>query len=127
MSPAETILANLPEVRDAFTKSPGPSGAWSLLLSTCPSLTAAMSLNTFRVLAPAILLTVDSLHKGCATTPRQDQSPAPKTFMGWSVQTGRDGYIRLHQRLGGKVRSVYVGKVWDEAKARERIAAKALD
>ena len=119
MSPAETVLANLPEVRAAFAKSPGPVGAWSLLQGTCPALTAAMSINSFRSVAPVVLLTAERLHKGCTLPEATPATPTttPRTFDGWSVQTDAKGYTRLHKKTGGKVRSLYIGKQWDEAKA----------
>lgn len=122
MTPAESILEHLAAVREAFAQAPGPSGAWSRLQVTCPALTDAVPLNTFRVVAPVVLATVDSLNNGCATP-----SPTPKTFAGWSVQTDSKGYRRLHKRHGGKVLSVYIGKIWNEAKATARIGAKVLD
>ncbi|WP_295586558.1 hypothetical protein [uncultured Lamprocystis sp.] len=126
MSPAETILANLAAVREAFSLSSGPVPAWRRLQTTCPDLTAAMSLNSFRSVAPVVLLTADRLHNQCATLPPVPAEPAsaPKTFDGWSVQTDPKGYIRLHRKHGGKVLSVYIGKAWDPDKARERITAR---
>ena len=47
----------------------------------------------------------------------------PKSFEGWTVHVGKDGYTRLHKKIAGKVRSLYVGRGWNETKARERIAA----
>lgn len=45
----------------------------------------------------------------------------PKTFEGWTVHTDEKGYTRLHKKVNGKVRGVYIGRQWDAAKARERI------
>jgi hypothetical protein len=46
----------------------------------------------------------------------------PGNYCGWTTQRGKDGYIRLHRKVQGKVKSIYIGRVWDEAKADERIA-----
>lgn len=126
MTPAETILEHLPAVREAFRLAPGALGAWGRLVATCPEVTAAMTFNTFKAVAPVVLLTAEpppdpdpDLGAAAATPPRA----TPATFMDWTVQTNKKGYIRLHRKVGGKVWSVYIGKDWDAALARERIVA----
>ena len=50
----------------------------------------------------------------------------PKNFMGWTVQTDGSGYTRLHKKVGGKVLGIYIGREWNEDKARARIEAMAI-
>ncbi len=122
MTPAEIILDHLPAVREAFSQAPGALGAWGRLQSTCPDLTAAMTFSAFKAVAPLVLLTAEQLpNDGATSEPMPSATPA--SFMDWSVHTNKKGYIRLHKRVGGRVWSVYIGKTWDAAKARERIEA----
>ena len=58
--------------------------------------------------------------------PVQEATPPPSRFNGWNVQTGKDGYIRLYRKVAGKVRTLHVGKVWDEAKAVEKVSASGI-
>ena len=51
----------------------------------------------------------------------------PKTFHGWSVQTGKDGYIRLHRKVAGKVLSLHIGRHWDEEKAAKKIEPLTIE
>jgi hypothetical protein len=43
---------------------------------------------------------------------------------GWTVRLTSKGYYTLCKSFGGKVESIYIGKVLDEAKARKRIAER---
>ena len=53
----------------------------------------------------------------------------PSRFLGWSVCRHPDrGYIKMYRRLNSKVRkSIYIGKVWDEEKAINRIKEKEAE
>jgi hypothetical protein len=77
-----------------------------------------MSRNTFRTITPVVLATAARL--------APEAPPAPRTFRFWTVGRDRGGLIRLHRKFSGKLKSVYIGKVWDEAKARERTEAVEL-
>ncbi len=48
----------------------------------------------------------------------------PKKIGRWNVQRSKDGYYRLYRKIGGKVRSIYIGKELDIEKAVRRIAEK---
>jgi hypothetical protein len=50
-------------------------------------------------------------------------SRIPKKIEGWSVEY-RKNYFRLYKRINGKLQWVYLGKIWDEIKAREKIEKK---
>ncbi len=118
MSPTETILANLAEVRDAFTQTGGPIPAWRHLQGTCPPLSAAMSLNTFRATAPVVLATAAQL-QAARVTPSE---PPPRNYRGWTLCAGKDGLLRGHRRADGKGYSLYFGKTWDQTRADAAIA-----
>ncbi|MGV0951290.1 MAG: hypothetical protein ACOYB3_11515 [Azonexus sp.] len=118
-TPTEIILDHLEAVRDAFAQAGGPVAAWNLLRDTCPAIAENMALNSFRTTAPPILGTVARL-----SVPPPPPPVAPRSFLFWTVATDRHGYLRLHRRIGGKVRTLYIGRQWDEAKAREKIAAR---
>jgi len=47
-----------------------------------------------------------------------------QSIEGWTVRLTSKGYYNLCKSFGGKVESIYIGKVLDEAKARERIAVR---
>ena len=44
----------------------------------------------------------------------------PSHFEGWIVGHDR-GFIKMHKRIDGKVRSIYIGKTWDETDAYSKI------
>lgn len=46
----------------------------------------------------------------------------PKHFHGWIIGSHK-GFIKLHKRVNGKVRSIYIGKEWNEARAIDKINA----
>ena len=48
----------------------------------------------------------------------------PSHFEGWIIGSHK-GFIKLHKRINGKVRSIYIGKVWDDEKAKAKIRAIA--
>ena len=45
---------------------------------------------------------------------------APPNYKGWTVARYK-GLIRLHRRVAGTMKSIYIGKRWDEDKVRERL------
>jgi hypothetical protein len=47
--------------------------------------------------------------------------PKSQNIEGWTVRLTSKGYYNLCKSFGGKVESIYIGKVLDEAKARKRI------
>jgi len=59
---------------------------------------------------------------------KSDQSDIPPgekiKVDGWNVVKGKDGYFRANRKIKGKVVSVYLGKKFNEEKAREKIRAK---
>lgn len=47
-----------------------------------------------------------------------------RNIEGWTVRLTAKGYYTVCKSFGGKVESIYIGKVLDEAKARKRIAER---
>ena len=93
-------------------------------LSDIPEI-AEMSFNSFKVHFPGFialmgLIQTDQSEKREVTvvTPIED---VPKSYEGWSVQTGKDGYIRLYKSFKGHVKSLYVGREWNPEKAMAKI------
>ena len=50
--------------------------------------------------------------------------PKSQNIEGWTVRLTAKGYYHLCKSFGGKVESIYIGKVLDEAKAGKRIAKR---
>ncbi|MGV0950106.1 MAG: hypothetical protein ACOYB3_05495 [Azonexus sp.] len=121
-TPTEIILDHLEAVRAAVAEGGGPVAAWNLLRDTCPAIAAAMSANTFRNTVPVVLGTAARL----SPPPPPAPEPPPKTFEGWTVQVDKQGYVRLFRKIRAQLHSVYLGRTWDESRARERIAARTL-
>ena len=63
------------------------------------------------------------LHKSTATQEDTQSMAFPKKILGWAVQRSPDGYHRAHKRIGGRMKSVYLGKAFDLAQAEEKIRA----
>jgi len=141
-TPTEIILDHLADVTAALSMS-GPTAAYQRL----PALHDSIPINIFRVTAPIVIATVQWLHnqtsnpqaeftalrvKLAETEKQRDEAIAalpaihdrvqpPKTFQGWNVQVGRDGYTRLYKKRHGAVLCEYLGKGWDETKAATKI------
>jgi len=126
-TPVERILEHLDAVRAAYQGGRTHQQAFDHLVSTCPAL-AGMEYNTFRTRAPLVLEVAEWLHRGYQARiaalraelaeAKPETVQPPKSFEGWSVQIGKDGYTRLYKKLGGKVKTLYVGRGWNEKKAR---------
>ena len=87
---------------------------------------AEMSFNTFKVHFPGFivlmgLVRVDQSGKREVATVTPPIEDVPKSFEGWTVQTGKDGYIRLYKSFKGHVKSLYVGRGWNPEKAMSKI------
>jgi 2'-5' RNA ligase len=96
------------------------TAAWNALRVSCPELIHEMEFNTFKTHFAAFVTIMELVNADAV-----DAAPVPKTFMGWSVQTGKDGYIRLYKSFQGQVKSLYIGKTWNPEKAERKIAETA--
>lgn len=81
MTPAETILQNLPAVRGAFERAHNAAGAWRILLAACPALTADMTFNAFKTAAPAVLASAEP-SRNDAEVPLPSSNEPPKRMAG---------------------------------------------
>ncbi|MCP4751580.1 MAG: hypothetical protein GY866_11850 [Proteobacteria bacterium] len=53
-----------------------------------------------------------------------NESDNAKRVSGWNVQKAKDGYYRCYRKIGGRVRTIYIGRTLDIPKARRRIKEK---
>ena len=60
---------------------------------------------------------IQKLKEEAASRKKPEAEPAPKNFMGWTVRTDKNGYVRLYKSSRGKTISTYVGKTWNQDKA----------
>ena len=67
------------------------------------------------------LVQADHTKKQKVNPMTDEPNEKPKNFQGWTVQRSKDGFIRLYKSFKGKVKSLYIGRVWDESKASEKI------
>jgi hypothetical protein len=47
-----------------------------------------------------------------------------QSIEGWTVRSTSKGYYNLCKSFGGKVESIYIGKILEEGKARRKIAER---
>lgn len=88
---------------------------------------AAIPFNTFKVHFPGFIVLMGLIQAEQSARKEVIEMPAetieaPKNFNGWTIQTGKDGFIRLYKSFQGRVKSLYIGKAWDEQKALSKIA-----
>ncbi len=50
--------------------------------------------------------------------------PNIKNFEGWTIQKSKQGEFRLFKSINAKMHGIYIGRVWDEDKARVKIQWK---
>ena len=103
-----------------------PKYARESLQQVLPELSNTMSYNTFKQYVAVFVALSHNLGKGTEGKARVNQKldKVPKRISGWTVQKAKDGYFRCYRKIRNRVRCIYVGKVFDEAKARDRIIEK---
>ena len=136
---AQNPIQFMIENREAILSAPkegggSPSRLWDRLKAFIPEIEAAMAFNTFKQYVGAFLVMADELDKVTqrlhaaeqeVTSLRGYQSMEPaQSIDGWNVQLGKDHYFRLFKKVRGRVRSIYLGRIYDVDKARARIRAK---
>ena len=57
-----------------------------------------------------------------ADPPDPPRVTVPKDFLGWTVDMNGSKYFKVYKRIGGKLRTIYIGKEWDERLASLKIA-----
>jgi hypothetical protein len=104
----------------------GARGAWDTLIDSCPEISQAMQFNTFKTHLAGFIVLMELIQADQAITrkaePMTEPNEPPKSFQGWTVQRGKDGFIRLYKSFKGKVKSLYIGRAWDESKAATKIS-----
>lgn len=100
--------------------------AWDELLVSCPEISQTMPYNTFKTYLHSFIALMELVQadmvKNQAVKNMEETEQIPKTYQGWTVQRSKkDGFIRLYKSLAGKVKCLYIGKLWDESKALNKI------
>jgi len=103
-----------------------PKNAWESLQQNLPELSDTMSFNTFKQYVMVFVAVSHELESDTDDKSRviQKLDKHPKRISGWNVQKANDGYFRCFRKIRNRVHCIYVGKVFDEAKARDRIIEK---
>ena len=120
----ETLIENRKEIVSALTNGTNRTTAWGELQRKFPGIGAW---NAFRPKLPLFLAfckKIDEVEaKGRKTDRRVKRDGKNAKVDGWNVvESG--GYFRAFRRLNGKLQGVYIGKVFDPEKAREKIRKK---
>jgi len=108
-------------------RSGSTKAAWDELLVSCPEISQTMPYNTFKTylhsfIALMELVQADMVKNHEVKNMEENEQPIQKTFHGWTVQRSKkDGFIRLYKSIAGKVKCLYIGRSWDEAKALNKI------
>ncbi len=116
--PVQFMIENTSEIVTAHREANGsPSKAWERLKACLPEIEAAMRYNTFKQYIPLFAAMVE---KASVTQVTQKKT---KNVLGWTVAKGKDGYFRLHKKIGGKGKTLYLGKTFSIEAAQEKIRA----
>ncbi len=119
-SPVDFLLENREVVTAAYLAAKrSPKKTWDALAESLPSITRAMTFNSFKTFVRPFVQISEKLAP--AETASQDHI---KNLNGWTVHKGSDGYFRAHRKVDNIGFSVYIGKIFDPDKARAKIAAK---
>jgi hypothetical protein len=117
----EYLVANIETIKEVCQKNEGHQKRWNLVRKHLPNIESIMNFATFKQQIPIILAVIQSFDNKPKLKP-------PKKFMGWNVHEDKRGYVRLVRRIDGKkLKSLYVGKGWNEAKALEKIRSLEQD
>lgn len=109
------LVANMETIKAVCQKTVDPQKRWNAAPKLLPGLEAAMDFTTFKQQTPMLLAVIYAIDNKPKVMP-------PKKFMGWNVHEDKRGYVCLVRRIDGKtLKSIYVGKGWDEAKATMKI------
>ena len=146
--PIDFLIENQRTIlKEYYRNATSPRKTWDTLQIKLPKLSYNMSFNTFKQYLSvfialsekiqkqsekelaklkqkdaellALSLKVKELEKRLSKLGQKSQS-----IEGWTVRLTAKGYYNLCKSFGGKVESIYIGKVLDEAKARKRIAQR---
>ena len=118
--PTDFLMDNLDVIKDICRKYSTHAERWEAINQRLPEIKSVMSLNTFKQQTPIILAVIQKMDN--IPQVEQVQSDPPEKFKGWNVHRDKKGFIRIVKRIDGKqLKSVYIGKYWNEQKANEKI------
>lgn len=147
-NPVQFMVQHRAVIMDAYKKSSNsPSKTWSILQESLPEIETAMKYNTFKQYLSAFVPMVEEhekaareldaarlriteleaqlrLDKVVQTDEAEVIQGKPKNIDGWNVQQGKDGYYRLYKKIGGQVKTLYLGRSLDLETARRKIRKK---
>lgn len=124
MKPVEYFLLHKEEILEAYQRHGGsPKQTWEELIGTLPDMAEVMSFNTFKQYVTFFADVMEAQKKAVWTT----LGNIPKKIDGWNVIRDKAGFIRLRRRFGKEVKSLYIGRTWDERKALNLIQFKERD
>lgn len=117
----EYLVVNIETIKKVCQENEGHQKRWNLVRKLLPNIESVMDFATFKQQIPIVLSVIQSFDNKPKVKP-------PKKFMGWNVHEDKRGYVRLVRRIDGKkLKSLYVGKGWNEAKAVEKIRSLKKD
>ena len=126
-TPISYLIENRNIILDKYHQSNGkPKAAWESLQRILPDLSHSMSFNTFKQYLTVFVALNHDLERRIREKTRvmQKLDKPPKRISGWNVQKSNDGYFRCYRKVSNRVHCIYIGKMFDENKARNRIAEK---
>ena len=118
--PTDFLMDNLDAIKEISRKYSTHAERWEAINQRLPEIEKVMSLNTFKQQVPIILAVIQKMDN----IPQVEQVHAdpPEKFKGWNVHQDKKGFIRLIKRVDGKrLKSLYIGKYWNEQKANEKV------
>lgn len=116
--PVKFMIGNTESIMTAYREANGsPSKAWERLRTSLPGIEAVMRFNTFKQYLPLFSAMAE---KTAVTQVTQEH---PRNVSGWTVAKAKDGYFRLHKKIGGKGKTIYLGKTFSIEAAEEKVRA----
>ena len=146
--PIDFLIENQRTIlKEYYRNATSPRKTWDTLQIKLPKLSYNMSFNTFKQYLSVFIALSEKIQKQSekelAKLKQKDAEllalslkvkemekrlsklgQKSQNIEGWTVRLTAKGYYNLCKSFGGKVESIYLGKVLDEAKARKRIAER---
>ena len=134
-NPIQFMIENREALFSAHKEVGGsPSKLWDRLKASVPEIEQSMAFNTFKqyvgaffVMAAKLDEVTQRLHeleREVSLLRGYETRERAQNIDGWNVQLGKDHYFRLFKKVRGRLRSVYLGRIYDVDKARALIHAK---
>jgi predicted nuclease with TOPRIM domain len=150
--PIDFLIENQNVISEVYYRNESsPGKSWDVLQDRLPKLSESMRISTFKQYLSVFIALRENLktqdedqlsklrqallekeNKVSALRSRlrsmeaelSDLKQKKRNIDGWTVRLTAKGYYNLCKSFGGKVESIYVGKILDEDKAREKIAER---